>query len=95
MRYTYLPFMFAATSAIFTLLTPPSFAQTPVLEQSDSSVNLEKSVSTTNEVTGEEQNKSSGVAQVEAGESVKQPKPALKTRIPIESRVFTAPIMQQ
>jgi hypothetical protein len=95
MRHTYLPLIFAATSTIFTLLTATSFAQTPVLEQSDNSVNLEKSVSTTNTSTGEEQNKSIGIAQVEASESVKQPKPALKTRIPIDSRVFTAPIMQQ
>jgi hypothetical protein len=98
MKHKYICLIFAAISVNCTLFATSSFAQTPVLAQSDDStitVNPEKSASITSEDTAKKEANSNEIAQSEGSESVKQPQPSLKSRIPIQSRVFTAPIMQQ
>jgi hypothetical protein len=98
MKHKYLCLMLAAISVNCTLFATSSFAQTPVLDNRENpadTVNLEKSASSTNPDADESQNNSSGIVKAEASESVKQPQASLKSRIPIQSRVFTAPIMQQ
>jgi hypothetical protein len=98
MQHKHLYLIFAKISVACTLFATPSFAQTPVQNQSENTANtpnLEKSASIANEDLTKDTNNSSEIVKAEASESVKQPQPTLKYRIPIPSRVFMAPIMQQ
>ncbi|AFZ00633.1 hypothetical protein [Calothrix sp. PCC 6303] len=98
MKHKYLCLIFTAISFNFTLFTTSSFAQTPTLQQNDETtgtVNFEKSVSVENEDAAKVVDNSDKIVQAEAGESIQQPQASPKYRIPIQSRVFMAPIMQQ